>query len=386
MGRPDRIAPLAVGLGLALLAGLFASASASAGSLVIAGGALRPGTAAVWQRIVELAGGPGAPIAVLGTASAEPAESAASSVATLERYGAHAYYVPVVDAADAHDPALVARIATARGVFFTGGDQGRITRALVGGDGRRTPALDAVWNVHRDGGVVAGTSAGAAIMSTTMFYEPDDNASLVMHGLRPGRDIAPGLGFVGPGLFVDQHCLARGRFARTVMAMLASGTRRGLCIDEDTAAVVTADGIAITGRSGAVLVDLSDATGHAIGGPFAVHGARIGLLAAGDRYDAAAGAVTPAAGKQPLRIATAPGRPTLRYDDVLAKDVVADLLAALVRSTSAEAIGSARREDGGASDVRFAFRRTARTRGWRGDGAAGVLDTVVDIELDAAPR
>ena len=68
------------------------------------------------------------------------------------------------------------------------------------------------------GGVIAGTSAGAAIMSATMFYDPPLEVMPVLkNGVVDGKDIAPGLGFIGTDVFVDQHLLARGRFAELIL-------------------------------------------------------------------------------------------------------------------------------------------------------------------------
>ena len=57
-------------------------------------------------------------------------------------------------------------------IFFTGGDQKRITKALRNEDGENTPLLEAIWEVYNEGGVIAGTSAGAAVLSRVMFSRP----------------------------------------------------------------------------------------------------------------------------------------------------------------------------------------------------------------------
>ncbi|MES2347949.1 MAG: Type 1 glutamine amidotransferase-like domain-containing protein, partial [Pseudomonadota bacterium] len=173
------------------------------GSLVIIGGNLRADNAEVWQRIVQLAGGQGARIAVLPSASSDPTLVGEAIVARLNAYGASAFLVPLaVKLADsdfrkvADDPELAAAVRGAGGVFFVGGDQARITQALVREDGSRSAVLDAVWDLYRNGGVVAGSSAGAAIMSSTMFYAPNTVFATLRAGVTEGREIAPGLGFI----------------------------------------------------------------------------------------------------------------------------------------------------------------------------------------------
>ena len=118
----------------AVCARAVAAGDAPRGSLVIIGGGLRVNNAEVWERIVALAGGKGARIAVLPTAAQNPAKEAQLTADALTRYGARPFVVPVAPllagtdvrkAAD--DPALAEAVRKAGGVFFTGGDQARIT-------------------------------------------------------------------------------------------------------------------------------------------------------------------------------------------------------------------------------------------------------------------
>ena len=134
-----RRSAVSVALASALLAGPAAAAAelpASKGSLVIIGGALRPDNTAVWDRIVQLAGGKGARIAVFASASANPEKSGAALVERLNKYGANAFFVPVAVRltgtdyqAAADDLELANAVRSAGGAYFAGGDQARITRA-----------------------------------------------------------------------------------------------------------------------------------------------------------------------------------------------------------------------------------------------------------------
>ncbi|MES2320327.1 MAG: cyanophycinase, partial [Pseudomonadota bacterium] len=190
------------------------------GTLVIIGGGLRGENEPVWERIVELAGGKGARIAVFGSASASPERAARLDAARLNFYGADAFVVPIAVRlpntdykALANDPALAAQVRSANGAYFVGGDQARITEALRKSDGSSTLMLDALWEMYRGGGVIAGTSAGAAIMSKTMFHNVSSVLSTLKRGVADGMEMAPGIGFIGDDVFVDQHLLVRGRFA-----------------------------------------------------------------------------------------------------------------------------------------------------------------------------
>ena len=198
------------------------------------GGALRSDNDEVWGRIVQLAGGKGSRFVVFGTASEDPEASARQAVELLQRRGAVAEALPVapkfgwVDLDKVvRDPALIAKVRQAKGVFFTGGLQERIVDVLQP-RGQPTPMLEAIWDVYRKGGVVAGTSAGAAIMSKVMFRDAPSVMNVLKGQLQDGKQLDGGLGFVGPDVFVDQHFLKRGRFGRMIPAMVAKGYKLGL--------------------------------------------------------------------------------------------------------------------------------------------------------------
>jgi cyanophycinase len=343
---------LGVALALAVCAGAVMAADAGPpkGSLVIIGGGLRVNNAEVWERIVALAGGKGARIAVLPTAAQTPAKEAQLTVDALNRYGARAFVVPVAPmlagtdvrkAAD--DPALAEAIRKAGGAFFTGGDQARITGSLRRADGSNTAVLDALWALYRRGGVIAGTSAGAAIMSSTMFNDPPlDVMPVLKNGVVDGKDVAPGLGFIGDDVFVDQHLLARGRFGRMLPAMLAKGYTLGLGIDENTAAVVgPARDVTVIGYRGALVLDLAGATTDKSKPGFNIANARISYLDSGDRFNLATRAYAPGPGKEPVDRQYVEHRAPIFYTDILGNTAVADLLEKLVDSDLQRAVGVA---------------------------------------------
>lgn len=337
-----------------------AQAPAPKGSLVIIGGGLRGDNAAVWSRIVQLAGGEGARIAVFGAASANPAKAGDVNAARLDHYGARAFAVPIGrdSPAAADDPQLADTIRKAGGAYFAGGDQARITRALRRPDGSNTLVLDALWDMYRRGGVIAGTSAGAAIMSSTMFYRVDTVLATLRQGVADGNEIAPGLGFIGDDVFIDQHLLIRGRFARMLPAMLKKGYKLGLGIDENTAMVVNAGReVEVLGYRGALLLDLTEATTQQ--GEFNVSNVKLSYLDNGDRFHLATGAITPSRDKAEGKLN--PSRPyyngPLFSADILANSAVVDLMARLIDSDQLDAIGVAMSSPfDKQSDLGFEFR------------------------------
>ena len=381
---------------LALLAGRPAPAAEAPpkGSLVIIGGALRPDNAAVWERIVELAGGKGARIAVFASASANPEKSGAFLVERLNRYGANAFFVPVAVRltgtdyqAAADNPELAKAVGSAGGAYFAGGDQARITRALRRPDGANSLVLDALWSMYRRGGVIAGTSAGAAIMSSSMFGHPKPVLATLKLGLTDGQEITPGLGFIGDDVFVDQHLLVRGRFARMLPAMLQKGYKLGLGIDENTAMVVGPQrDVEVIGYKGALVVDLSAA--NAQEGAFNVSNVRLSYLDNGDRFNIASHAFTPAPDKADGRLD--PARPYYREPlfsaDILGNSTVVDLMGKLIDSDQPEAIGltldsaNSVQPDLG---FEFKFSRTGESVGYM--SAATEAYSIYNVRLDIRP-
>ena len=371
-----------------------AEAPATKGSLVIIGGALRPDNTAVWERIVQLAGGKGARIAVFASASANPEKAGAALVERLNKYGANAFFVPVAVRltgtdyqAAADSPDLANAVRSAGGAYFAGGDQARITRALRRPDGSNTRVLDALWELYRRGGVIAGTSAGAAIMSSSMFGNPKPGLATLKLGLTDGQEITPGLGFIGDDVFVDQHLLVRGRFARMLPAMLQKGYKLGLGIDENTAMVVGPQrDVEVLGYKGALVVDLSAA--NARQGAFNVSNVRLSYLDNGDRFNIASHSFTPAPDKADGRLD--PARPYYREPlfsaDILGNSTVVDLMGKLIDSDQPEAIGLTLDSAHGVQPdlgFEFKFSRTGDSVGYM--SATTEAYSVYNVRLDIRP-
>jgi len=261
------------------------------GSLLFAGGELRFDNGAVWQRFMQLAGGKDAFVVIVPTASSEPEKVACATAENFRKYGAKVDIVPIAPwwqginpQAAAADPANVATLRRANGIWFTGGRQDRILKALIDKGGGQTAALKAIWEAYRGGAVVGGTSAGTAIMSQTMFFDPRGPLDSLKYGLGE-KGVARGLGFVGNEWFVDQHFLARGRFARAALAMRDNHYKYGIGVDEDTAVVLKEGKFDVIGYKGALILDISEATTDPNLREFNMKGVRLTYLDSGDRMD-----------------------------------------------------------------------------------------------------
>lgn len=380
-----------------------AAIRSATGPAIAIGGALRDDNAAVWSRLVEVAGGPGARFVVLATASGDPEAAARGTIAALRAHGASAEHLRVapelkdVDLAGAvRDPALIDKVRTANGVFFTGGDQGRIVDTLRPG-GVESPLLAAIRQLQQRGGVVAGTSAGAAIMSRTMFRDPASVITLMKGPMRPGQDFDAGLGFAQADLFVDQHFLARGRLGRMLPLMQTHGMTLGVGVEEDSAAILRGDVIEVLGSGGALLVDLVDAATDAKLGAFNVSNARLTYMGHGDRYDLRTRTLTPAHAKldgqfiDPRAAAFKPYNQDAPFTlDVLAAGVVLQSMIRIVDGQATESRGlafDASPDAPAPRDLGFEFRfsRRADTLGWYDPVASADAYTLANVRLDVVP-
>jgi cyanophycinase len=233
--------------------------------------------AAVLRRFVHLAGGPDADIVVIATATRSPAPVEAEHVALFRELGAgsvRALRVSTRAEANAVDPGL---LESATGVYFTGGDQLRIT-TIIGGT-RTDSVLQALVQQGRI--VLAGTSAGAAMMSGTMIVG-GDGPGVTTASVRTG----PGLEFL-PGVLIDMHFAERGRLNRLLSAVALYPHELGVGIDEDTAILADGDVLEVLGSGSVTIVDAGTATDIRVpaDGPIALVGARIHVLPAGCRFE-----------------------------------------------------------------------------------------------------
>ncbi|MFZ6769197.1 cyanophycinase [Undibacterium sp. Di26W] len=371
-------------------------ASSPLGSLVIIGGALRMDNAAVWQRIVQQAGGKGAKIAVIPAAAGNPERAAAATVAALNQNGAQAFVIPLsvkyphVKPQDiVNDAAWLDKLKQASGVYFTGGDQARIVQALLTPDGSKTAMLEAIWALYQRGGVIAGSSAGAAIMSTTMFYDAQPVLPTLKQGVTDGKEIANGLGFIGPDVFIDQHLIIRGRFARMLPVMLKKHYKLGLGVDENTAMVVSNQAeVEVIGYKGAILFDLTEASTDSSQKNFNISNARISYLDRGDRFNLRSKTLTPSADKLQGKLDPAHASNTDRhfYADILANSVVTDLMFHLIGSKQERSIGLAFGLDQQPElGFEFSFSKVAESQGYFSASSGAEAYTVLKLRLDIRP-
>ncbi|HUG28381.1 MAG TPA: cyanophycinase [Gemmatimonadales bacterium] len=154
------------------------------------------------------------------------------------------------DREEARHPDKLRCLDDVHAIFFSGGDQLRITSQIAG-----TPVYDRICEIYQNGGVIAGTSAGASAMSETMLVQGPDISVFHFGDVH----MAPGLSLL-PGVIIDQHFAERGRLGRLLGAVSQNPRALGIGIDEDTAIVVKGNLFKVIGSGAVYLVDASDVT------------------------------------------------------------------------------------------------------------------------------
>jgi cyanophycinase len=255
------------------------------GALIIIGGHEDKHGDRVILREVARRAGPNGKLVVATIASSEPEAYWEEYQRVFRALGVpHVYHLDVRDRAGAKSERAVRVLDDATVVFFTGGDQLRITSEL--GD---SPIYDRICQIYaEEGGTIAGTSAGASMMCETMLVRGEQDMSA-----RLGAPLvmAPGLGLVKNAI-VDQHFAQRGRIGRLLGAVAHNPRVLGIGIDENTAAILENGHFTVLGENAVYVVDGSTATytniaeegeDHAL----ALFNVNLNVLSDGDRFELA---------------------------------------------------------------------------------------------------
>ena len=235
----------------------------------------------ILERFVEVSGGEAANIVVIPTAS-RLNETGARYEKIFTELGADAVTVMDFDTRrDCQEPGRLRRLEQATGIFFTGGNQLRLT-TLLGG----TPVAKLIRARNAHGVTVGGTSAGASILSEHMIAFGDEGSSVISGSVR----LAPGLGLTNR-FIIDQHFRQRDRLGRLMTALAYNPFAIGIGLDEDTAAFIGPDEtIDVSGSGGVTIVDASEVSYSSVadsveGQPVCVLGLRLHFLVAGATFN-----------------------------------------------------------------------------------------------------
>ncbi len=252
------------------------------GAIVPIGGAeAKTGTRDILARVLALAGGAEARIAVIPTASELPDTGDRYARLFTELGAARVDVLDITTREHARVPGAVETVERATGIFMTGGNQLRLSTILGG-----TPLAKAIRRQNATGTVVAGTSAGAAVLPEHMIASGSTGPTPTTESVT----LAPGLGLTNR-LIIDQHFRQRDRLGRLLTAVSYNPFAIGVGIDEDTALVLTADRtFEVIGSGTVTVVDPSELSYSSMdsarrGQPVSLIGLRVHVLAAGCTYD-----------------------------------------------------------------------------------------------------
>jgi len=235
----------------------------------------------ILERFVRCSGGRDADIVVIPTAS-RLHETGPRYERLFKEIGAARVDVMDFDTRrDCQEPGRLRRLEEASGIFFTGGNQLRLT-TLLGG----TPVAKLVRNRNASGVSVGGTSAGASILSEHMIAFGDEGSSVISGSVR----LAPGLGLTNR-FIIDQHFRQRDRLGRLLTALAYNPFAIGIGLDEDTAAFIGPDEtVEVEGSGGVTIVDAADVSYSSMdsvteGQPVCMLGLRLHVLVAGATFN-----------------------------------------------------------------------------------------------------
>ncbi len=237
----------------------------------------------MFRQMVAVAGGPEARIVVIPTASETPGERARDYQELFSAFRPKSIQtVHIGERPDAASPELIRVIEETTLFMFGGGDQLRLS-SLIGG----TPLHKALVARYRSGGcVVAGTSAGAAVLPEAMIFQ-NNGFRLFRKG---GIEMTKGLGLIGDVIF-DTHFVQRSRISRLVQAIATNPAMLGVGLDENTGLIIEDETRArVLGTGTVIIVDGSDIEINHIGyaknrEPFALTNVRYSVLTEGVVFD-----------------------------------------------------------------------------------------------------
>lgn len=203
-----------------------APVTAGEGTLILHGGGIVSNE--IRDRFFQIAGGKNARLLVISTADPDTPEDEGRLITWRDRKPASVALLHAATPELARQEAFAAPIKQATGVWISGGRQTTLARMYLG-----TPVERELAALVQRGGVIAGTSAGAAILSRVMIVRGE---------VRTGFDLLP-------QAVVDQHFLARAREERLLRVLAANPHCFGIGVDEDTAAIIRGDALTVLGPS-----------------------------------------------------------------------------------------------------------------------------------------
>ncbi|MEM1089832.1 MAG: cyanophycinase [Pseudomonadota bacterium] len=383
---------------------------AEAGTLVIVGGGLSSTNDAVFESFIDALPNPQTDtIAVIAAASAEPVRAAERFTEDLADFGVAPSRLVPIALALRDDPATpdvdesswagngssleeAARLEEVGGIWFTGGDQRRLSEVLLDENGQPTVMLTTMLERLASGAVIGGTSAGAAVMSDPMITGGDSLTALLDRGADKAGEtlrLDTGLGFLDHAV-VDQHFGERARLGRLAVALAGAPADRrlGIGIDEDTAVVVdvaTAEA-RVVGYGDVTVLDARSAELSSGTERFAGENLKLSVFSAGDHFSLSGPQAIIDASRQrtvgneyfsrPPRNGGGMALPPERLSRLLGTELLDNAEAEVLNRMSFD----------GTAGVLFQFRQTAASEGyWGRDRFGREQYSITELEFSIIP-
>lgn len=250
----------------------------SKGTLVIEGGG--DNIEGILKTIINYGGGENAKVLVVPFASGIAEETGIIQSEEFRALGCKDVEYISCEKESVDSPESLAKLDGVTAIFFSGGDQAVLSDFIEG-----TKFLEKIWGIYKSGGVVSGTSAGAAIMSRVMLtgeQKSDPTNSQIFNSIiEKDVETAKGFGFLN-NIVIDQHFLKRKRQIRLISVLMDNPGLRGIGIDEDAAIVVKPDNtIEVIGDNHVMLFEPYRPTANAEN---KVTSFKLTILASGDTY------------------------------------------------------------------------------------------------------
>lgn len=253
------------------------------GNLFVIGGGSIPKY--LIEKYVELAGGKDSGFLVVPMASSIPDESGNSFAKRLLEAGCSKIKVLIGNRVTVDHDSNLSKLKNINAVFLTGGDQSRLVKALAG-----TRMLDLIKSIYKKGGVIGGTSAGAAVMSKLMITGKElvnkDTVNAFNIISKGNIETAEGFGLIENAI-VDQHFIKRKRMNRLISLVLENPELLGIGIDESTAVIIRHDNsFKVLGENLVMVFDASESKSIALdkNNNQSAYGMKIHLLKSGDEF------------------------------------------------------------------------------------------------------
>lgn len=250
------------------------------GTLVIIGGGSRPKV--IIDRIIQESGLRSGGFGVVLPMSSSSDSSVYYAVEPFRSAGVNNLYGLKFRKGEVPGMAKLDSVRKARLIYITGGDQSRFMAVVEG-----TPIETAIQEAFRNGCVVAGTSAGAAVMSEKMItgnqLRDTTYTSTIKTIESKNLEIKPGLGLI-TGVLIDQHFLIRSRHNRLLTGVIEYPELKGIGIDESTAIVVKGAIAEVIGLSQVVLMENPQRSQSTKDSKLGAKGLVVSVLLPGERF------------------------------------------------------------------------------------------------------